>query len=115
LACGVVPPVRTVKRLAELVGVPPRTLERQWRTAATGRVAWRLEDVLDWLLLLEAAFRKEDARGWGAVAAELGVHERTLVRLGMRLAGAGLGEVRARRAVLARRFAERLACSWVAP
>ena len=100
---------------AQLADVSRRALQSQWKSAVGGRAAWRLEDVLDWILLLEAVFRKENRRNWLEVAAELGVHERTLARYARRLVGVGLGEVRAQRAVLAARLAEQLTEGQVRP
>jgi hypothetical protein len=58
--------------------------------APNGAAALRLEDVLDWVILLRALGVRQRGRAWREVAAELGVHEHTLARLARRLTGQSL-------------------------
>ncbi len=86
-ACGADGPVHSVAELATTCGLDRRTLWRHWRAAAGGPARLRLEDVVDWLLLLHAVGRKVPSRSWSDVAAELKVHQHTLARAAARLAG----------------------------
>lgn len=78
-------PVGSVKGLAAVLGVDRSTLCRQWLRGRREGTALRLEDFLDWLILLRAVGRRAPGRKWSAVAAELGVPERTLARTASRL------------------------------
>jgi AcrR family transcriptional regulator len=80
------PPFRSVSELAEALGCNRRTLWRHWRLAIGAGVILRLEDVLDWILLLHAAGHKSLGRSWSQVASELQVHPHTLARAAARLA-----------------------------
>ncbi len=69
----------------------------------------RLEDFLDWLLVLHALGRKRPDCAWPRVAEELGVHERTLGRLARRLTGRPLRDLnRSGQAVVTALFRERM-------
>lgn len=94
-ACRSEQPIRTVADLARHVQRDRSTLCSQWRRTV-GRSTCRLEDFLDWLLLLRAAGQKGAGWKWGAVAAQLGVSERTLRRLSVRLCNRTLREFDAR-------------------
>lgn len=85
-ACCSDRPVRSLAQLAAASGCDRRTLWRHWHSAVAARESLRLEDVLDWLLLLYAVGRKEPRRSWSNVATELQIHPHTLGRIAMRLA-----------------------------
>lgn len=84
-ACRAEPPVRSIGQLAAATGCDRRTLWRHWHGAVAARLPLRLEDVLDWLILLHAVGRKEPSRSWSRVAAELQIHPHTLGRISARL------------------------------
>ncbi len=86
-ACRAEPPVRSIGQLASASGCDRRTLWRHWHDAVAARLPLRLEDVLDWLLLLHAVGRKDPSCSWSRVAAELHIHPHTLGRICVRLAG----------------------------
>lgn len=81
------PPLRCINQLASALACDRRTLWRHWRVALCGASALRLEDVLDWFLLLHAVGRKLPGRSWAHLAIELQVHPHTLGRIAARLAG----------------------------
>jgi hypothetical protein len=85
-ACRAERPVRSIGQLAAASGCDRRTLWRHWHDAVAARVSLRLEDVLDWLLLLHAVGRKTPCRSWSSVASELQIHPHTLGRIAARLA-----------------------------
>lgn len=85
-ACRAEPPVRSIGQLAGASGCDRRTLWRHWHDAVASRLPLRLEDVLDWLILLHAVGRKEPSRSWSSVASELHIHPHTLGRIAARLA-----------------------------
>lgn len=79
----------TVSELAALFGRPRSTLTHSWRVAPG--VRWkRLEDFLDWVLLMEAMTLRPGMRSWGAVAKMLRVHQRSLFRSASRFLGTPL-------------------------
>jgi AraC-like DNA-binding protein len=82
-------PVRTVDELARHVGCHRCTLAGAWRAAVGDASPLRIEDMLRWTLL-HAVRRKRRGLKWDAVAAELGVHRRTLARASVQLAGVPL-------------------------
>jgi hypothetical protein len=84
-ACNAERPVRSIGQLAVACGCDRRTLWRHWHQAVSDRAGLRLEDVLDWLLLLYAVGRKTPAHSWSSVAAELQIHPHTLSRIAARL------------------------------
>jgi hypothetical protein len=84
-ACNAERPVRSIGQLAAACGCDRRTLWRHWHQAVSARETLRLEDVLDWLLLLYAIGRKTPAQSWSNVAAELQIHPHTLSRIAARL------------------------------
>jgi hypothetical protein len=93
-ACRSEAPIRSEAELAKAAGCHRRTLWYHWRRAlGGGSVSLRLEDFLDWLLVLRAAGRKTSNRGWHYVAESLGVHEHTIARLAKHLAGVSLSEL----------------------
>jgi hypothetical protein len=85
-ACRAERPIRSLGQLAAVSGCDRRTLWRHWHDAVASRVSLRLEDVLDWLILLHAVGRKEQSRSWSSVATELQIHPHTLGRISARLA-----------------------------
>lgn len=89
-ACRAEPPVRSIGQLAAASGCDRRTLWRHWHDAVAARLPLRLEDVLDWLILLHAVGRKEPSRSWSSVAAELQIHPHTLGRISVRLTARSL-------------------------
>jgi hypothetical protein len=90
-ACRTERPVRSVRELATMIRRDRRTLWRHWHHANGERRSLRLEDFLDWILLLHAAHLKCPSRSWAEVARALGTHEHTLARLVRRLAHTTLG------------------------
>jgi hypothetical protein len=74
-------PVRSISEVASAVGCHRRTLWYQWRLVVRGEPPLRLEDFLDWVLLLRAVSRKQASRGWSEAAGAAGIHEHTLARL----------------------------------
>ena len=85
--------VRTVGELCAAAGCHRSTLWSQWRATGADTVL-RLQDVVDWVILLRACSQRAPGIGWGAVAAEAGVHEHTIARIARRLMGCGLRELR---------------------
>lgn len=92
-ACRSRTPVRSVADLASAASCRRSTLWYHWNRAVDTDPPLRLEDFLDWLLVLHAIGRKGPDRAWPSVAEELGVHERTLGRLARRLTGRRLGDL----------------------
>jgi hypothetical protein len=92
VACRRRLPLHSLTELAAVVGRDRRTLWRYWRATWTADPPCRLEDLLDWLILLHASARKASGNSWTNVATELGVHEHTLARVASRLLGWTLRE-----------------------
>jgi hypothetical protein len=86
-ACRASPPLRSIAQLAAVLACDRRTLWRHWRLALAAGSTFRLEDVLDWMLLLHAVGLKLPERSWAHVAGELHVHPHTLGRIAVRLTG----------------------------
>jgi hypothetical protein len=95
-ACRAEIPVRSIGQLAAAAGCNRRTLWRHWHDAVGPGCPLRLEDVLDWLLLLHAVGRKEPTRSWSSVASDLQIHPHTLGRIAARLATRPLRALAAR-------------------
>jgi hypothetical protein len=87
-------PFRTAAALARSLGCSRTTLWKAWRPVHRPPRG-RLEDLLDWLLLVEGVARKRTTVAWTQIAQELGIHERTLLRIAVRLTGVGLRELAA--------------------
>lgn len=85
------PPIRSVVELVAVTGQNRRTVWYNWRRR-TGSSALRLEDLVDWLLLLRASIAHSRGASWTAAAHELGVHRHTLARLAERHLGEPLHE-----------------------
>ncbi len=92
-ACRARTPVRSVAELARATGCCRSTLWYHWTRAVHADPPVRLEDFLDWVLVLHALGRKRPDCAWPRVAEELGVHERTLGRLARRLTGHALRDL----------------------
>jgi hypothetical protein len=92
-ACRATSPVRTIPELAGLVGRDRRTIWRLWQSAFGPEPPLRLQDFLDWLLLIRASALRSSGQRWTAVAQELAVHEHTIARIARRLAGLNLRQV----------------------
>jgi hypothetical protein len=86
-ACRAKPPLHSIGQLASALACDRRTLWRHWRVALAGAAPLRLEDLLDWFLLLHAVGRKLPGHSWARLATELQVHPHTLGRIAARLAG----------------------------
>jgi hypothetical protein len=86
-ACRAKPPLRSIGQLASALACDRRTLWRHWRVALGDGSPLRLEDMLDWFLLLHAVGRKMPGQSWAYLATELQVHPHTLGRIAARLAG----------------------------
>jgi hypothetical protein len=89
VACRADPAPRTVASLARAVGCDRTTLSRQWRAGHASR-RMRLQDFLDWLLLVRATEARLAGLKWEAAAERVGVHLRSLTRTVRRLTGGGL-------------------------
>jgi len=85
--------VRTVHQLCEAAGCHRSTLWAQWR-AIGGHAQLRMQDLVDWVLLLRACSRRLPGASWNSVAAEIEVHEHTIARIARRLMRCSLRELR---------------------
>lgn len=97
--------VRSVAALARALHCDRRTLWYAWhRVMPDGP---RLEDLLHWLMILQAAALRSSLCSWTDVAAELQLDKRTLERYAMRLLGIRLSELarRDRRELISTFFA----------
>lgn len=83
LLCHGRPPPCSVVDLSRVASVPERTLRHHWRDALGDIPPKRL---VDWVVLLRA-LEESERRGWGYTAAWLGLDERTLDRIAVRLLG----------------------------
>ncbi len=90
LACRGERPVHSVQRLADILGCDRRIPSQQWKAAVDPACELRLEDVLDWLLLLRAVNSKAPSRSWESVAREMGTCRKSLTRYARRLMGCEL-------------------------
>lgn len=79
--------VSSIKQVAVLMRCSRGTLWHHWTRAARADAPMRLEDYLDWMILIRAVVCKQSGATWGAVARRLGVREQTLARTFRRLAG----------------------------
>jgi hypothetical protein len=93
VACRARPPLRSVRSLAEAVGYDRRTLWQRWRQALGTPNPPRLEDLLDWVLLLHAVSGKAPGRSWASIAGDLWIHPHTLGRIASRLAARPLRDL----------------------
>lgn len=76
----------TVAELGAAVGCDRRTLWRLWTNSVGADSDLRLQDVVDWNLLLHAAVIRQQTTSWVGVAGRLSVHDHTLARTARRLA-----------------------------
>lgn len=106
-ACTSPHPLRSVNSLAKAVGCHRGTLWTQWSRAVPAGTL-RLEDFLDWVVLIAAVERKEPGVSWAAVANQVQVHQHTLARVARRLAGRTLRELERGGTDVAAQFAERV-------
>lgn len=90
---AVAPPL-TVQHLARLLNSNPSTIRRHWRRGVNSHGIQRVKDLLDWVVLLKALSAKRLGLSWRCVAKGIGMHERTLQRLAVRLTGETLGSLR---------------------
>jgi hypothetical protein len=106
-ACRAGTPVYTVAQFAALSGRDRRTLWRLWQSSFGPVPPLRLQDFVQWLLLIRAASLRSTGQRWGSVAADLGVNQHTIARLARKLAGMNLRELAAAGpAEITRRFEE---------
>jgi hypothetical protein len=80
----------TIAGLGAAVGCDRRTLWRLWANTVQGEKSLRLQDIIDWNLMLRAIFLRAQAASWVGIAEQLGVHEHTLSRMSKRLTGLDL-------------------------
>jgi hypothetical protein len=78
-------PMLRVDEVAVAAGCDRRTLWRELQQLTGG--ALRLQDLLDWIVLLRLGMMKVPGRKWSAIAGELGVHEHSIGRMIHRLTG----------------------------
>jgi hypothetical protein len=86
-------PLTTLEELAAAVDCDRGTLWRSWRRCFEGEPPLRLQDFLNWVLLLRAIEARSGDTSWQVVALRLGVHEHTLGRIARRLTGARLRDL----------------------
>ena len=86
------PPPYAVQRITGDLGYARSSLWRSW-VRVHSRTGPRLEDVADWLLLLEATGLKTRRIPWSCVAEQLQVHEHTIGRIAYRLMRISLGKL----------------------
>jgi hypothetical protein len=85
-------PACSLSGLTAATGISNAALGRMWRSA-TGVNNFRLEDFLDWLILMRAAQRRGYEGAWQWTASAVRVNPRTLRRLCMRLTELTLREM----------------------
>lgn len=78
--------VSSVKQLATFMRCNRATLCHHWTKTARVNSPMRLEDYLNWVVLMRAVTYKNSGSTWGGVAHRLGLHEQTLSRVLGRLA-----------------------------
>lgn len=94
-----------VEQLAGVVRCDRCTLARQWKRIRTIESLRRIEDLLNWLLLVRARSRKSSRASWGDVARSCGATTVTLRRTAKQLAGVSLASLGAASALeLCREF-----------
>jgi hypothetical protein len=77
-------PLLRVEEVAKAAGCDRRTLWRELRQLSP---ALRLQDLLDWIVLMRLGMMKVPGRKWSAIAGELGIHEHSIGRMIHRLTG----------------------------
>jgi hypothetical protein len=78
-------PMLGVEEVASAVGCDRRTLWRELRDLSCPGL--RLQDLLDWIVLVRLGMMKVPGRKWSSIAGELGVHEQSIGRMIQRLTG----------------------------
>lgn len=78
-------PLLRVEEVADAAGCDRRTLWRELQQLSCPGL--RLQDLLDWIVLLRLGMMKVPGRKWSAIAGELGVHEQSIGRMIQRLTG----------------------------
>ncbi len=100
-----VPPITSVRALAECVGVSRGTLDRYWAAIADRHLT--LKELIDWVLITRAAEMSE--RSVTGIAFGLRIHRRTLERMVERRLGVSMSAFRRIGPMaLAQSFAQRL-------
>lgn len=84
------PPIRSITALCSHVPCSRSALWASWRSQTC---QLRLEDFVDWLVLLDGVAQHASGLTWLDVSTALEVHEHTLQRMARRLAGASLSEL----------------------
>ena len=77
------------------MGCDRRTLWRMWRSAVPDQAGIRLQDMLDWNVLLRATVLRMQCSSWVGIATRLSVHEHTLARAAKRLTSMTLRDLAA--------------------
>ncbi|HST63040.1 MAG TPA: hypothetical protein VLK84_30305 [Longimicrobium sp.] len=90
-ACVSADPVTTVTSLAATANCGRATLYRHWERMGIGDL--RLDDVLEWVLLLRVVAIHRPGWTWRAVGQEVRVSDRTLSRIAKRLLGMRLRDL----------------------
>jgi AraC-like DNA-binding protein len=85
LALAAEPPLVTVEQAAAATGCDRRTLWRELRQLSG--IQLRLQDLIDWVVLVRVSALPERSRRLSAAAATLGIHEQSLARMIRRLTG----------------------------
>jgi hypothetical protein len=93
--CRSVPPPCNVAQLAALVRRDRRTLWRIWQDTFGPTPPLRLQNFVQWLLLIRAATLRSTGLRWTVVAHDMSIHEDTIARMAKKLAGMDLRQVAA--------------------
>lgn len=105
-------PFTSVTALAARVNCHARTLWYHWRKLGPATSSLRLQDLIDWLLLIDAVARKSPEDSWVSIATDLHVHEQTLAQIAVRLTGVTLRNLPVGVSWLLNRFGEQLGREW---
>jgi hypothetical protein len=89
-ACRAPAPIATVKDLARVAGCHRHTLWSQWHKSALAARELKLEDFVNWLILLHACIHWSSGLRWNRIAATCGVHRHRLRRISAKYGGATL-------------------------
>lgn len=95
------PPAKSVRNLAQDIGMPPETFRRYWKENMP--LLCGPKQLLSWALLIWALDEWPNAR-WDAIASRAGVRRRTLERHSARLAGCTLSAATRDPDLVRRRF-----------
>jgi hypothetical protein len=91
LACDLTPPAISIKDLLRSGAFNRRTLNRQWQKTLGRNSGLRLQDFLDWVLLIRAWVLWDSYRDWSFIANELNIDERRLKVMARRLTDQTIG------------------------